>query len=50
MSDNGGFIQTHVKLVEGRGGGVEESQEGILGILVLDTYGPEANNTTVVRN
>lgn len=36
---------THIELVQRRGGGVEESQEGILGILVLDTYTHEERNT-----
>lgn len=40
-------MNTHIKLVERRGGGVEKSQEGILGILVLDTYRHRTNNTIV---
>lgn len=31
-------VGTYIELVEGGGGSVEESQEGVLGILVLDTY------------
>lgn len=40
---------TYIKLVQRRCGGVEKSQEGILGILVLDTYSHRANNTTMAK-
>lgn len=43
------FSGTYIELVERRGRGVEKSQEGILGILVLDTYSHGTNNTTAVK-
>lgn len=43
------FFNTHIELVERRGGGVEKSQEGILGILVLDTYRHRTNNTSALK-
>lgn len=47
IANNSG--NTYIKLIQGWGGSVEKSQEGILGILVLDAYRHRTNNTTAVK-